>query len=64
MLDLPPCSPDLTPIEQLFAKLKALLRKATARTRDALWSAIGARLDQFSPDEWANCLAHCGYDLV
>jgi transposase len=63
-LYLPPYSPDLNPIEQLFARLKALLRKATARTQDALWSAIGALLDQFSPDECANHLAHCGYDLV
>ena len=38
---LPPYGPDLNPIEQLFAKLKALLRKAAARTRDELWSTIG-----------------------
>ena len=41
ILYLPPYSPDLNPIEQLFAKLKALLRKAAARTRDELWSTIG-----------------------
>src|SRR3954451_5716616 len=42
-------SPDLNPIEQLFAKLKALLRKAAARTREALWTTIGALLDRFTP---------------
>ena len=41
ILYLPPYSPDLNPIEQLFAKLKALLRKAAARTKEALWSTIG-----------------------
>ncbi|WP_428979642.1 transposase, partial [Hansschlegelia zhihuaiae] len=39
---MPPYSPDLNPIEQVFAKLKALLRKAAARTRDALWDAIAS----------------------
>jgi transposase len=47
LLYLPPYSPDLNPIEQLFAKLKALLRKAAARTKEALWSAIGELLDAF-----------------
>ena len=61
LLYLPPYSPDLNPIEQLFAKLKALLRKAAARTKDALWTAIGSVLDSFKPDECANYLAHCGY---
>ena len=41
ILYLPPYSPDLNPIEQMFAKLKALLRKAAARTREALWTTIG-----------------------
>ena len=45
ILYLPPYSPDLNPIEQLFAKLKALLRKAAARTRDELWSTIGRLLE-------------------
>ena len=49
VLYLPPYSPDLNPIEQLFAKLKALLRKAAARTREALWSAIGELLDASNP---------------
>ena len=49
LLYLPPYSPDLNPIEQLFAKLKALLRKAAARTRDALWTTIGALLEPCPP---------------
>jgi len=61
VLYLPPYSPDLNPIEQLFAKLKALLRKAAARTKEALWSTIGSMLGSFPPNEWANYLAHCGY---
>lgn len=58
---LPPYSPDLNPIEQLFAKLKALLRKAAARTIDGLWDTIGLLLDAFSPDECANYLINSGY---
>jgi transposase len=61
LLYLPPYSPDLNPIEMAFAKLKALLRKAAARTRDALWDAIGQVLDAFAPDECANYLTHAGY---
>jgi transposase len=61
LLYLPPYSPDLNPIEQLFAKLKALLRKAAARTRDALWQAIGRLLKTVPPAECANYLSHCGY---
>lgn len=60
---LPPYSPDLNPIEQLFAKLKALLRKAAARTVDALWDTIGLLLDAFSPAECANYLKNSGYGL-
>jgi transposase len=62
LLYLPPYSPDLNPIEQLFAKLKALLRKVAARTVDALWQAIGDLLNAFSPTECANYLANAGYD--
>jgi transposase len=51
VLYLPPYSPDLNPIEQMFAELKALLRKAATRTRDALWDTIGHLLDAFSPAE-------------
>ena len=61
ILYLPPYSPDLNPIEQLFAKLKALLRKAAARTRDELWSTIGRLLATIPPSECANYLNHCGY---
>ena len=60
-LYLPPYSPDLNPIEQVFAKLKALLRKAAARTRDALWDTIDRLLDAFTPDECENYLINCGY---
>ena len=63
ILYLPPYSPDLNPIEQVFAKLKALLRKAAARTRDALWDTIGHLLDAFSPSECRNYLENSGYAL-
>ena len=58
---LPPYSPDYNPIEQVFAKLKALLRKAQARTVDALWNAIGSLLDRFEPAECERYIRHCGY---
>jgi transposase len=61
LLYLPPYSPDLNPIELLFAKLKTLLRKAAARSREALWTTIGHLLDAFSPDECRNYLVNCGY---
>ena len=62
LLYLPPYSPDLNPIEQVFAKLKALLRKAAARTHDTLWSVIGALIEVFTPTECQNYLANCGYE--
>ena len=58
---LPPYAPDLNPIEQLFARLKALLRTAAARTVSTLWAAIGALLENFEPDECANYFRHAGY---
>jgi transposase len=61
LLFLPPYSPDLNPIEQLFAKLKALLRKAAARTKDELWSTIGRLLATVPPAECARYLHHCNY---
>ena len=61
VLYLPPYSPDLNPIEQVFAKLKALLRKAKERTIDDLWDRIGKLLDEFSAAECANYLANSGY---
>ena len=51
---LPPYSPDFNPIEQAFAKLKALLRKAAARTVDDLWDAIAEIIELFTPTECAN----------
>ena len=59
---LPPYSPDFNPIELAFAKLKALLRRAAARTIPALWTAIGDALPQFTPGECANSFAACGYE--
>ena len=58
-----PCvySPDLNPIEQLFAKLKTLLRKAARRTVEATWKQIGALLGAFSPQECANYFRNSGY---
>ena len=63
LLYLPPYSPDFNPIEMMFAKLKALLRKAAERTIDNLWDRIGKILDEFSPQECSNYLAHVGYGL-
>jgi transposase len=61
LLYLPPYSPDLNPIEHAFAKLKALLRTAAARTVAALWHTIGQLLDAFTPTECAHYFAHAGY---
>jgi len=61
LLYLPAYSPDLNPIEQAFAKLKALLRKAAARSKDELWQVIAEALDQFSPTECRNFLLNAGY---
>jgi transposase len=59
---LPPYSPDFNPIENAFAKLKALLRKAAARTINQLWAVIAKSLDTFSPAECANYFEAAGYD--
>lgn len=61
LMFLPAYSPDLNPIEQVFAKLKALLRRAEPRSRESLWNTIGNSLDRFGPDECRNYLSHCGY---
>ena len=61
MLYLPPYSPDLNPIEKLFAKLKALLRKAAKRSVEALWDQIGELLNTLSSTECANYFASSGY---
>lgn len=63
-LFLPAYSPDLNPIEQVFAKLKALLRKARARTFDAISDNIASLLDTFTPAECANYLVNSGYASV
>jgi transposase len=61
LLYLPPYSPDFNPIELVFAKLKALLRKAARRTVEGLWNFLGEALDAFSPEECRNYFRHCGY---
>lgn len=58
---LPAYSPDFNPIETVFSKLKALLRKAACRTVDTLWQEIGRILPLFSPDECANHFRAAGY---
>ena len=64
LLYLPPYSPDFNPIENAFARLKALLRKAAERTVDGLWDAIGRLVDTFTPQECANYFAAAGYDAT
>jgi len=61
---LPAYSPDLNPIEMVFAKLKHMLRKAGERTREGLWKRIGSLLDDFPPTECQNYLCHAGYAAV
>ena len=56
-----PYSPDLNPIEQVFAKLKTLLRKAAERTVEATWQRIGTLLNCFTPQDCANQIRHAGY---
>lgn len=62
LLYLPPYSPDFNPIENAFAKLKAMLRRAAERTVEGLWDAIGRIIDTFTPAECANYFADAGYD--
>jgi len=61
LLFLPPYSPDLNPIEQVFAKLKHLMRKAAERSHEATWRRIGSLLHAFSPTECRNYLRNSGY---
>lgn len=61
LIFLPKYSPDLNPIEQVFAKLKTLLRKLDARTVETTWQGIGRLLDAFSPEECANYFTNAGY---
>jgi transposase len=61
LLFLPPYSPDLNPIEMMFAKLKTLLRKADERSIAAVWNRIGSLLGQFTPAECGHYIRHAGY---
>jgi transposase len=63
LIFLPPYSPDLNPIEMVFAKLKQLMRSLACRTREALWNAMQSLIDQVTPSDAANCFRHCGYTL-
>jgi transposase len=63
VLFLPPYSPDLNPIEMIFAKLKQLLRSLACRTREALWQTMQSLLDQITAEDATNCFRHCGYTL-
>jgi len=58
---LPPYSPDVNPIELVFSKVKKLLKSASARTVETLWSVCGDLLDRFTEAECRNCLPRCGY---
>ena len=64
LLFLPPYSPDLNPIEQVFAKLKHLLRRAAERSQEATWRRIGSLLEAFSPQECAKYLKNSGYGTI
>ena len=63
VLFLPPYSPDLNPIEMIFAKIKQLLRSLACRTREGLWAVMQSVLDQITASDAANCFRHCGYTL-
>jgi transposase len=60
----PESRPDFNPIENAFAKLKAMLRKAAERTVDGLWNAIARIIDTFTPVECTNYFANAGYDAA
>ncbi len=62
LLYLPPYSPDFNPIEMAFSKLKALLRKAAARTINDLWDVIALAIETFTPTECTNYFKAAGYD--
>jgi transposase len=63
LMFLPPYSPDLNPIEMIFAKIKQSLRSLACRTREALWQAMQLVLDQVTASDAYNCFRHCGYTL-
>jgi len=60
---LPPYSPDLNPIEMIFAKIKQALRSLACRTVDTLWKAMQSVLDRITTSDATNCFKHCGYTL-
>lgn len=60
---LPPYSPDLNPIEMVFAKVKQLLRSLACRSVETLWRGMQSVLDQVTAHDAANCFRHCGYTL-
>jgi len=64
LIFLPPYSPDLNPIEQVFAKLKHMMRNAQARSVEDTWRKVGHLLDLFSPQECANYLRNSGYGSI
>jgi transposase len=63
LIYLPPYSPDYSPIEPVFGKIKQLLRGLAARTKDTLWTSMQSILDAVTPSDAANCFEHCGYPL-
>jgi transposase len=64
LLFLPAYSPDFSPIEEAFSKLKALLRRAKARTREALIEAMGRAIGALTPEDARGWFGHCGYALA
>jgi transposase len=62
LLYLPPYSPDFNPIEEAFAKIKGILRKAEARTRETLVEAMGSAISALSPQDARGFFNHCAYD--
>lgn len=64
LMFLPPYSPDPNPIENTFAKLKAMLKKAAERTVEALWKTIGRISDAFQSQECLNYFRTCGYGAI
>jgi transposase len=58
---LPPYSPDLNPIEKIWSKVKAVVRKAKARTTEAVWEAVAWGLEAVTPQDCQGCFASCGY---
>jgi transposase len=63
LLYLPPYSPDLNPIEEAFSKIKSILRKAEARSREALVGAMGAAISAVTAQDTRGFFEHCGYGL-